>query len=337
MSNFCQITISCCIFTTIAKWLHNFFYLFYNRFLTMQQDITLALDWTANTNHTGFYVAQELGFYKEQGLDVDIMTPYADSYNITPAKKVELGIADFALCPMESLVSYRTKATPYPLIAVAAILQEDLSAIVALSESNIASPKDLDEKVYASYKARYEDEIVRQMIRSSGGEGNIELIYPDKLGIWNVLLDKKADATWIFMNWEGLQAQKEGISLNTFRLSNYKIPYGYSPVLVTGDDMLNKNKAAYKKFVAATKKGFIYAQKHPQEAADILQPHVSKDERSIDLLKSQIFTSKYYGEENQWGFMDKGKVDVYIDWIYKNKLETVHVSSQELYTNELLD
>ena len=51
------------------------------------------------------------------------------------------------------------------LIAVAAILQEDLSAIVVKERSDLKSPKDLDGKSYASYKARYEDEIIKQIIQ----------------------------------------------------------------------------------------------------------------------------------------------------------------------------
>ena len=69
--------------------------------------IKIALDWTANTNHTGFFVAKEKGFYKELNLDVELLTPDMDDYSVTPAKKVELGEADFALCPFESIVSYQ--------------------------------------------------------------------------------------------------------------------------------------------------------------------------------------------------------------------------------------
>jgi len=48
---------------------------------------------------------------------------------------------------------------------------------------------------YASYQARYEDHIVKQMIRNDGGNGDIQITYPDKLGIWNTLLQGKVDAT----------------------------------------------------------------------------------------------------------------------------------------------
>ena len=146
------------------------------------EKLKLALDWTPNINHIGFFVAQEKGFYEELGLEVFIADPSLDNYGVTPAKKVELGLVDFALCPTESIISYRTKETPFDLIAIAAILQEDLSAIVVKGDSGINSPKDLDHKIYSSYRARYEDGIVKEMIKNDGGEGNLTVVYPDKLG-----------------------------------------------------------------------------------------------------------------------------------------------------------
>lgn len=173
---------------------------------TQMTSLKLALDWRPNTNHTGFFVAKHLGFYKEEGLEVDLISAEEDNYEVTPAKKVELGKAHFALCPMESLVSYRTKNNPFDAIAIGTIFQEDISAICTLKSSQIDRPKLLDNKVYASYKARYEDRIVKQMIKNDGGRGLIKISYPKKLGIWNTLLSGEADATWIFINWEGVEA-----------------------------------------------------------------------------------------------------------------------------------
>jgi ABC-type nitrate/sulfonate/bicarbonate transport system substrate-binding protein len=102
--------------------------------------LTLAIDWTSNINHIGFFIAQEKGFYRELDLEVNIVDPSADNYQTTSAKEVELGMADFALCPTESNISYRTKSKPFSLIANAAILKEDLSAIVVKSSSGIKSP-----------------------------------------------------------------------------------------------------------------------------------------------------------------------------------------------------
>jgi len=117
-------------------------------------------------------------------------------------------VANFALCPTESIISYQTKKTPFSLVAIAAVLQEDLSAIVVKEESGINTPKDLDSKSYASYKARYEDAIVQQMIQNDGGIGNIHVHYPEKLGIWDTIANNTFDHQEAYKNF--LKASKQG-------------------------------------------------------------------------------------------------------------------------------
>jgi len=170
--------------------------------------LTLALDWTPNVNHIGFFIAKEKGYFQALGIDLDIIDPSEDNYAVTPAKKIELGLADFALCPTESIISYQTKKQPFDLVAIAAVLKEDLSAIAVTKASGIHQPKDLDSKTYSSYNARYEDGIVKEMIKNDGGQGLLNITYPEKLGIWEAVLKGNADATWVFLNWEGVQASK---------------------------------------------------------------------------------------------------------------------------------
>ncbi|HEX8429219.1 ABC transporter substrate-binding protein [Hymenobacter sp.] len=302
------------------------------------EKLRIALDWTPNTNHTGFFVASSLGFYAESNLEVEIVTPEPDNYALTPAKKLELREVDFAVAPIESAISLNTKPNRVAVKAIAALLQEDLSAIAALKQSGLEAPKDLDGKTYASYKARYEDDIVRKMTVNDGGQGNIAIVYPDKLGIWDTLLAKKADATWIFINWEGVEAQTQGVELNYFKLSDYGIPYSYSPVIIALDEKIKQKRAVYQAFLNATKKGFLYAKQFPAESVAILAEHVpAKDRMNIDLQQSQVYTANYYGDEAQWGKMAMPAVENFITWLKTNSSETSSIEAATVCTNELLD
>lgn len=300
------------------------------------QQLHLALDWTPNINHIGFFVAQHKGFYEGANLDVTISDPSADNYAVTPAKKVELGQADFALCPMESIISYRTKTRPFPLQAIAAIFQEDVSAIAVLKNSSIKSPRDLDGKSYASYHARYEDAIVRQMIKNDGGQGNISIDYPAKLGIWETILQQKTDATWIFMNWEGIEATTQNVDLQCFKMADYGIPYSYSPVIAANADKIATHVTAYHAFLAATRQGYLNAVRHPAKAVEILQQLVPQKERAIDLQRCLNYSALYFGSINNWGVMEQENVQTFLDWIYQNELEKVRLTVDDLVTNDLL-
>lgn len=297
--------------------------------------LTVALDWTPNINHIGFFVAKDKGFYAEHDLEVKILEPAMDNYATTPAKKVELGIANFALCPTESIFSYRTKSKPFDLIAIAAILQYDLSAIVIKKDENIHSPKDLDGKTYASYKARYEDNIVKQMIRNDGGTGHIVTEYPEKLGIWETVVNDAYDATWIFLNWEGVEAKAKNIPLHYFKMRDYNIPYTYSPVIATSQNMAKIHAATYRNFLAATKKGYLYSKTQPNEAVTILEKYIPKTDKHIDLKMALEASIDAFGNEQTWGKMDRKQIKTFLHWLYEQQLESQQLTVEELMTNVL--
>ena len=299
--------------------------------------LAIALDWTPNTNHTGFFVAQELGYYAASGIELHILNPATDQYATTPAKKLELGEVDFAVAPFESVISLNTKPARVQAVAIAALLQQDISSIATLATSNIARPRDLDGRIYASYRARYEDAIVRQLVINDGGTGDFTVTYPDKLGIWNTLLTGAADATWIFDNWEGVEAETQGVALRTFALADYGIPYGYSPVVMATAAGIATRRAEYAAFVQATKKGFQFAISNPREATDILRQHVpERDVRLIDLEKSQAAAAAFYGDASAWGTLETSRVEAFLDWLIAHGLETEAVRSMPLFTNSLL-
>lgn len=310
----------------------------------MENSIRLALDWTPNTNHTGFYVALATGAYRRVGLDVRFLLPDTDGYELTPAKRLTEGGADLAIAPSESVFSYQ--ANGIPVKAVAAVLARDASAIVTLKDSGLVRPGQLDGKVYASYAARYEDDIIRQMIRNDGGNGEFVSSQPARLAIWQALLAKEADATWIFLPWEGVEAEVQGIELNQFLLEDYAIPYGYSPVLIANSDWATQNADGLRQFLAATAEGFTFAAQNPDEAAQMLidtANHPTLNDHAF-VKKSQQMVSDYYlNEAGQWGKMQQSVWESFTNFLIHSHLlkdangESVqNLDTNTLYTNEYL-
>lgn len=192
-------------------------------------------------NHVGFYVAKAKSLYAAVGVEVQLMSPHMDAYKTTPASRVENGDATFAVAPSETVISYycRPPESPKkPLVAVAALLQVDDSAIVTLKSSGIDRPAKLDGKRYASYAARFEGRIIQQMIKADGGAGEYIEVAEPMLRLWDSVLSGSADATWVFMAWEGVEAALKGVEINAFKLGEYGVPYGYSTVLLVRPDVL---------------------------------------------------------------------------------------------------
>lgn len=299
-------------------------------------NIKLGLDWTPNINHIGFLISKDLGYYEDQGIELELINPKEDNYALTPGKKLELDLVDFAIAPFETVISLNNKKNKVDAVAVYAILQKDLSCIASLKSSALASPKYLDGKTYASYKARYEDHIVRQMIKNDGGKGDIQISYPDKLGIWNTLLEGKADATWIFDNWEGIEAETKGVELNKFTMDDYDIPYGYSPIMIAKRQKIKSNKDLYSKFIRATQKGFLFVKNNPKQSATILKSYLSTYElKNIAVNKSIAMTSPHFGNAKNCGMMNEKRVVDFLNWLVNNNLENGQILKQHLFTNEL--
>lgn len=68
--------------------------------------LVVALDWTPNTNHGGIAVAVQKGFFRDAGLEVQLLSPHADAYKATPASRLADGSAQFAVVPSESVISW---------------------------------------------------------------------------------------------------------------------------------------------------------------------------------------------------------------------------------------
>ena len=311
--------------------------------------IDLALDWTPNTNHTGFYVAQAEGYYADRGVDVTIRSPADDEYETTPAKRVATGESTLAIAPSESAISYHTHPDYDSLTAIAAVCQTDKSAIVTLEEGGVDRPAKLDGKRYASYDARFEDHIVRQLVRNDGGDGDIEITTPPKLGIWNTLMDGDADATWVFMPWEGIMAAREGIGLNAFYLDDYAVPYGYTPLLLARPDTIETDADLLADFLTATAEGYRFAVDNPEAAADILREEATgMDNDDPEFLREsqREIADAYLTDDSQWGVMDHSRWDAFVDWLADNDILTTvdgdHIPASDLdtaalYTNDLLE
>ena len=236
----------------------------------------------------------------------------------------------FETAPSESVISSWTGDTgKVQLKAVATILQRDTSAIVTLRDSGISSLASLDKKKYASYQGRFEMAIIKEMIKSDGGSGDIIEVLPQKLDCFDALLRRDADATWIFMAWEGIQARRDHILLNEFSISQSGVPYGYTPVLLAHPkyyDGQDESKAeVLKSFLKISARAYLYASSHPEEAAEALMnisnhPSLFKHGREF-VLQSQKYLSDgghYLNSSNNWGTMESTRWSQFVDWLFEN-------------------
>jgi ABC-type nitrate/sulfonate/bicarbonate transport system substrate-binding protein len=225
--------------------------------------VRLALDWTPNTNHLGFYVAQAKGWYADAGIALDIL-PYGGTAPeaILAAHQAECGIS------FQDSMTFAVAAGA-PIVSVMAILQHTAQDIAVLADSRITRPKDLDGRTYAGFGYPNEVPTLQSVIRADGGTGTFDTVTLDSAA-YEALYAKRADFVITFAAWEGIEAAQRGIDLRTFRFTDYGFPDFYQVVLACDRDWLAKDPAAAKAFVSATARGFGFAALNPDEAAAIL-------------------------------------------------------------------
>ena len=185
--------------------------------------VSLVLDWTPNTNHTGFYVAQKLGYYKEAGLDVEIQLPPEGS---APAF-VAAGGADFGINAQDTLAPALVGEDALPITAVAALIQHNTSGLISLAEDGIESPKDLEGKVYATWDNPVEQAIIRTIMEADGGDFSKLTMVPSTVADVITALNTNIDTVWIFYAWDGVATQVKGYDTNYLDLAQLDPVFDY--------------------------------------------------------------------------------------------------------------
>lgn len=225
--------------------------------------VRLALDWTPNTNHSGFYVARHEGWYADAAITLDVL-PYTGT---TPEALLAAGQAECGISFQDSLTF--AAAAGADVVSVMAILQHTASAIAVLESSDIARPRDLDGRVYAGFGYPNEVPTLRAVIEADGGTGEFDVVTLDTAA-YEALYAGRADFTIPFTAWEGVEAELRGVPLRYFRFADYGFPDFYQVVLACNRAWLEREPDAARRFVAATVRGFELAAGGPDRAAELL-------------------------------------------------------------------
>ncbi|MBD7908612.1 ABC transporter substrate-binding protein [Sporosarcina gallistercoris] len=295
------------------------------------QKVHFALDWTPNTNHTGLYVAQQKGYFKDEGLDVEIMLPGEAGAD----QLVASGKAEFGIGAQEALTEAR--AGGIPIVSIAAIIQHNTSGFASLKEKGIESPKDFEGKNYGGWGAPVERAVVKSLMEKDQADiSKVNFINMGSSDFFTAI-QRDIDLAWVYYGWTGIEAEQRGMDLNMQYLKDYsdKLDY-YTPVITTNEKLIAKDPEKVKAFVAAVSKGYQFAIDHPEEAADILIEAVPDLDPEL-VKKSQLWLSpKYQDDAPRFGEQQLETWEAYAEWMDENGLLEGEFNAKEAFTNEFL-
>ncbi|RDW19374.1 ABC transporter substrate-binding protein [Oceanobacillus chungangensis] len=299
-----------------------------------QQDlekVTVVLDWTPNTNHTGLYVAADKGYFEKEGLDVDIIMPGEAGAN----QLVASGQAEFGVSYQESITEARIQ--DIPIVSIAAVIQHNTSGFASVKNKDITSPKDFEGKSYGGWGAPVEKAVLDSIMKQDGAD--VEQVEVVNIGDSDFFtaMEQNIDFAWIYYGWTGIEAELRDEPINMVYLTDYseKLDY-YTPVLATNEKMIEDNPETIEKFLNAVSKGYQLAIDNPEEAANILIAAVPDLDPELVKASQVWLASKYQDDATRWGEQKQEVWDNYAAWMYDNGLLEAKLDSEQAFTNEFL-
>ncbi|WP_026677671.1 ABC transporter substrate-binding protein [Fictibacillus gelatini] len=296
------------------------------------QKVSIMLDWTPNTNHTGIYVAKDKGYFKKEGLDVEILPP---GEGTSAEQLVARGKADFGVSYQENVTNSR--ASGIPIVSIAAVIQHNTSGFASLKKDHITRPKDFEGKRYGGWGSPAEEAMIKGVMEKDGAD--YKKVKNVTLGQTNFFtsIGKDADFEWIYYGWDGVEAKRKGKDINILMVKDLDpaLDY-YTPVIITNEKMAKTNKPLVKKFMKGLSEGYSFAIKHPKEAAGILVKDVPELDRGLVLNSQQWLSKQYQADSSRWGVQKQEVWSRYADWMYKNKLLSKKIDTRKAFTNEFL-
>ena len=303
---------------------------------TAEEPITVVLDWTPNTNHTGIYVALANGYFEEAGLNVQVVQPPEDG----AVALVASGKAQFGVSFQDSLAPAFAGDSPMPVTAVAALIQHNTSGIVSRAGEGMDSPKGLEGKKYATWDLDVEKATIRDVMEADGGNFDlVELIPSTVTDEVSALQIGSVDAIWIFYGWAGVACEVADLDIDYFEFADIDPVFDYyTPVLIGSNAWLEENPDAARAFLAALSRGYTYAAEHPAEAADILMEAAPelKANSALVYASQEYLAGEYIADAARWGEFDGERWAAFFNWLNENDLMEQKIDPDYGYTNDYL-
>ena len=297
-------------------------------------EITFALDWTPNTNHTGVYVAEELGYFAEAGLDVTIVQPAENTAELM----VGSNAAQFGVSFQDTMMPAVVGEDALPITAVAAVLQHNTSGIVSRAGEGMDRPAGLEGQTYATWDLDIEKATIRQVMADDGGDfDQVQLIPSNVTDEVSALQTNSVDAIWIFYGWAGVACELADLDIDYFAFSDIDPVFDYyTPAIVGNTDWMEANPEAARAFVEALSRGYTFAAENPDTAAAILLEAAPELDAELVNASQAYLSEQYIDDASQWGVIDPARWNAFYNWINENGLGPAEIPENTGFTNDYL-
>lgn len=222
------------------------------------EKLTLLLDWFVNPDHAPIYVALEKGYFKEAGIDLEVVAP-ADPND--PPKLVAAGKADLAISYQPQLHIQVDEGLP--LSRIATLVATPLNTLLVLDDGPIATLADLKGRTIGFSVGGFEDALLRAMLEPHGIRMEDVTLVNVNFSLSPSLLSGQVDAViGAYRNFELNQMDLEGRPGRAFYVEEHGVPPYDELIVVARPD--RQGDPLLRRFVDALERGVQFLVNHPE-------------------------------------------------------------------------
>jgi ABC-type nitrate/sulfonate/bicarbonate transport system substrate-binding protein len=280
-------------------------------------ELVLQLRWDHQFQFAGYYAAQWMGYYEEEGLNVDIRSAFTEQNPdiLDAALEVEEGRADFGVGAANLMMA---QDDGLDLILVASIFQRSAVEYVTLLEDRGNTVFDLSQLHIARRPGDLLDLELQALLASEG-------IAPYATRTTDItrdftledLINKTFDVVPDFLGQIPYAAEKAGIPVKVIRPGSHGIDF-YGDTLFTSGKLARSNPELVERFRRASIKGWFYALEHPMEISELIVTRLAAPdaapERQAALLDFNLYQAGKVLELTHYPIVEVGNINPF-RWI----------------------
>ncbi|MCD6056465.1 MAG: putative thiamine biosynthesis protein [Gammaproteobacteria bacterium] len=261
-----------------------------NTVFAAKKPLIVVLDWFVNPDHAPLVIAEEKGFFKENGIAVKLINPAdpSDAEKLVAAGKADIGVSyqPYVMAAIDQGL---------PLVRIGTLVNSPLNAITVLSKSSIQQIKDLRGK-RIGYSSSDLDKLIFSTVLSNAGLTLTDVQWINvHYGLTQALLSGNIDAAVGMMrNVEPVELELSGHQVRVFYPEDYGVP-AYDELVY----IANKNKAndpRLSSFLRAVQSATAYLKKHPQLMWEAFAKAYPENNNAFN-EKSWTETIPYFADE----------------------------------------
>jgi NitT/TauT family transport system substrate-binding protein len=301
------------------------------------ENVTFSLNWVPYGLHYGIFAAEAQGYYREAGLEVDIQRGYGSGDTV---KRIATGAADIGMADMASVIVGRGNGLAVKQVAT--LLDRSADAIFYLKGTGIERPKDLPGRSLGATIGETTLNLMPVFAANAGFDHKkVEIVNLAPPAKFPTFVSRKVDAIVAFRTEEpGIlaAASKAGVAVDRFLFSDFGVDY-YSIGFIVSDEMLAKRPEMVRRFLAATLRGYAFAFKNPQAAADMFIKRFPESNRDLSFAQWTVSTEHVLTDRtraNGLGYIDRAKMQHTLDLITKYHEVKQAVALDDVYSSAVL-